>query len=136
MSDYKDADQLALLMQYTNSHMMIFTGLIAAAAASAYYYLKSSFDLKKENRLPTILLIIAGTCFVTAGIAIGMIASYIPHFKNYAEFVKGPLKLFNIPIEYDHLRIVENYGFWLSILFFILAIGFSKKPSKDESENK
>ncbi len=133
MCDYKDADQLALLMEYTSSHMMMFTGLIAAAA-SAYYYLKSRFNFKKENLLPTVLLIIAGVCFISAGIAIGMIASYIPHFKNFEQFKIGNNGSLEMLIKYKYLEKAENYGFWLSILFSILAIGFSKKPNQDEQK--
>ncbi len=83
MSDSKDSDQLDLLMKYTSSHMMIFIGVIAAVI-SAYKYIEPPF-----KSYTSFSFIAAGTCFLFAGVAIGMIASYIPHSKNYDEFVKG-----------------------------------------------
>jgi len=134
MCDCNNSDQLALLMQYTSSHMMMFTGLIAVAA-SAYYFLRSNF-FNKENRIPTLLLIIAGSCFVSAGIAIGMIASYIPHFNNFEQFQTGDNGTVKMLVKYKILEKVENYGFWASISSFIAAIIISKKPKEDKSENK
>ena len=134
MCDCNNSDQLALLMEYTSSHMMMFTGLIAVAA-SAYYFLRSNF-FNKENRLPTALLIIAAFCFVSAGIAIGMIASYIPHFNNFEQFQTGDSGTVEMLIKYKTLEKVENYGFWASISSFIAAIVCSKKPGKKEPKKK
>ena len=133
MCDCNNSDQLALLMKYTSSHMLMFTGLIAVAA-SAYHFLKSRFNFKKGNCLPTILLIIAGTFFVTAGIAIGMIASYIPHFNNFEQFQTGDNGSFKMLLKYKYLEKIENYCFWASIFSFIAAIVCSKKPKEDKSE--
>ncbi len=85
----KDSDQLDLLMHYTSSHMMMFIGLIAAVL-SAYKYLKN----------PSIFFVLAGLCFLIAGCATGIIASFIPDTKNYEAFKKRDLVVLKIPFKY------------------------------------
>ncbi len=125
MSKNIDSDQLNLLMQYTSSHMMVFIGVIAAVA-SGYKYIE---ETNKMTDPAFVFFIIAGVCFLFAGIAIGMIASYIPHFENYNKFVDGELKLFYISIKYEKLEIAQNYGFWLGVFCSIVAFCFSNFDS-------
>ncbi len=127
MSKTKNADQLELLMHYTSSHMMIFIGLIAAVA-SAYKYLEPPLTSP-----PGIFFILAGIFFCLAGIAIGIIASHIPHYKNFDRITKRRSILFTKPknrlfrnfkllFRYKYLEKIENYGFWIGIICSIVAL--------------
>ncbi len=108
MGDSKDSDQLTLLMHYTSSHMMMFIGLIAAVVSASKY-------LNNPSKLFTL----AGISFLIAGCATGIIASYIPHSKNYDEFIKRDLVVLKIPFKFKPLEKTENYGFWIGIVLAI-----------------
>lgn len=132
MCDCNNLDQLVLLMQYTSSHMMIFVGISTAVAAAFVY-------LEPHRYYSIIPFGLAAFCFVGAGIAIGMIASYIPDYKDYYVFVEGTLELFTIPIKYTWLQIAQNYGFWFGIFFSIAAVGIAsidkRKAAKEKEAN-
>ncbi len=131
MSESKDSAQLDLLMHYTSSHMAIFVGMSTAVAAG-YVYLEPRYD-----GYSIILFSLAAFCIFFAGIAIGLIASYIPHFKNFEEIknsnkVKTKNKVkFPLRLKYGLLEKVENYGFWLGILFSIAAVVFASIEKRD-----
>ena len=65
MGNSKDSVQLALLMQYTCYHMVIYVGLIAAFASNTLI-------------LPYYILIIAGVAFIPSCISTGIIAANLP----------------------------------------------------------
>ena len=121
----KDSDQMTLLMQYTSSHMQIFIGVIAGVA-SAYKF------LAPHNKSTLTCFVAASFFFVFAGTAIGIIASYLPHFRNYEEFaIKGESvknnKVIRLPfkLKYVLLEKAQNYGFWLGVVASIVALVLS-----------
>ena len=103
MSEPKDSDQLALLMQYTCYHMVIFVGIMAAIASDTFV-------------LPNYILPIAGVFFVSSGISIGVIASHIPYSRNLEEFENSEIKLFKCKLWPPKIwSRIQNYGFWAGI---------------------
>ena len=104
MGNSKDSDRLALLMQYTCYHMVIYVGLIAAFASNTLI-------------LPYYILIIAGVAFIPSCISTGVIAANLPYYKNFDEFEKKKLRVFKCEIGPSWLWTgIENYGFWAGML--------------------
>jgi hypothetical protein len=104
MGNSKDSDRLALLMQYTCYHMVIYVGLIAAFASNTF-------------NLPNYILIIAGVAFIPSSIATGIIAANLPYYKNFEEFKEEELKLSKFKIGPSWLWTgIENYGFWAGMI--------------------
>jgi hypothetical protein len=114
MSNSKNSDQLALIMQYTCYHMVIYVGLIAAFASNTLI-------------LPNYILIIAGVSFIPSCIATGVIAANLPYYKNFEEFKKEGLKLSKFEIGPSWLWSgIENYGFWAGMITVFVGYIFNR----------
>ncbi len=105
MGNSKDSDRLALLMQYTCYHMVIFVGLMAAFASDTLI-------------LHPYILIIAGVFFIPSCISTGVIAAHIPDYKNFEEFRNKKL----IFCKHNIWSRIENYGFWAGM--FTVFVGY------------
>jgi uncharacterized membrane protein len=111
-------EQMKLLMDYTIFHIGLYTTLSTALIALLGLFPNRANVMKWQ-------LVFTLICLVLAGIFGGLVASHIPHFKDFDDFYNrlwiGPWGFQWIPAWLA--MSLEHIFFWLGVVFALWGAG-------------